>query len=300
MVELGVEVKLKEVLKYNQSDWLKEFIDFNTNKRKKAKNKFETVFFKLMNNSIYGKTMENTRNRMNLHLTADERNAVKWFSKPSFKNNTEVFGLYMIETYKDEVKLDKPIYVGTTILDLSKLLMMRFHYDVIEKHFIGAYQLLYSDTDSMVYQIETDDIYEWVKQNRSHFDLAESIRKDMKDTENDKTLGKMKDELKTLPIKSFIGLNPKCYSFTYNDKIEKNIKKCKGVSKETLKQEIKHSNYINTLITGQTLTKKIVCSRSLKHQLYTIEQDKICLNSYYDKMKLLNKFECVPFGYISE
>ena len=241
--------------------------------------------------------MENTRNRMNLHLTADEKNAIKWFSKPSFKNCSEAFGLYMIETYKDEVKLDKPIYVGTAILDLSKLLMMRFHYDVIEKQFSGAYQLLYSDTDSMVYQIFTDDVYEWVKENRQHFDLSDSIREDMKDNTNKKKLGMMKDELNTLPIKSFISLNPKCYSFTYNDKIEKNVKKCKGVSKATLKNEIKHSNYINTLITGQRLTKSIVSIRSLNHQLYTIQQDKICLNSYYDKMQMLNKFDCVPFGF---
>lgn len=130
-------------------------------------------------------------------------------SKPSFKNCSEAFGLYMIETYKDEVKLDKPIYVGTTILDLSKLLMMKYHYDVIEKHFSGAYQLLYSDTDSMVYQIFTEDIYEWVKENRQHFDLSDSIRDDMKDNTNKKKLGMMKDELNTLPSKSFISLKSK-------------------------------------------------------------------------------------------
>ena len=237
---------------------------------------------------------------MNLHLTADDSNAVKWFSKPSFKNCSEAFGLYMIETYKDEVKLDKPIYVGTTILDLSKLLMMRFHYDVIEKHFSGAYQLLYSDTDSMVYQIFTEDIYEWVKQNRQHFDLSDSIRKDRKDNTNKKKLGMMKDEMNTLAIKSFIGVNPKCYSFTYSDKIEKNVKKCKGVSKATLKNEIKHCNYLNTLITGQRMTKQITSIRSFNHQLYTIQQDKICLNAYYDKMRLLNKFDCVPFGFCCE
>ena len=108
----------------------------------------------------------------------------------------------------------------------------------------------------------------------------------------------MKDELHTIPMKSYIGLNPKCYSCCYDKKnIEQNTKKCKGVSKETLKNEIKHSNYLNTLITGQTLTKQIVSIRSFNHQLYTIQQDKICLNSYYDKMQLLNKFECVPFGF---
>jgi len=73
------------------------------------------------------------KNRMDLHLTSCDKNAVKWFGKSNLKRCTNTFGLYMIEMYKTKVVLDKPIYVGTTILDLSKLLMMRFHYDVIEK-----------------------------------------------------------------------------------------------------------------------------------------------------------------------
>ena len=158
--------------------------------------------------------MENVRNRMQMHLTTDDDNAEKWFSKPTFKNCNNVFGIYMIEMYKEEVVLDKPIYVGTTILDLSKLLMMKFHYDVIEKRFNGSSLLLYSDTDSLVYQIMTSDVYEWVRENRNIFDLSDSVRADMKDNTNKKKLGMMKDEMNTLPISSFISLNPKCYSFT--------------------------------------------------------------------------------------
>ena len=90
-----------------------------------------------MNNSVFGKTMENVRNKMKMDVTTDDANAEKWFSKPTFKNCNNIFGIYMIEMYQDEVVLDKPVYVGTTILDLSELLMMRFHYSVIEKHFNG-------------------------------------------------------------------------------------------------------------------------------------------------------------------
>ena len=86
-----------------------------------------------MNNSVYGKTMENVKHRMDLHLTGCDQNAVKWFSKSNLKRCTNTLGLYMIEMYKTKVVLDKLIYVGTTILDLSKLLMMKFHYDVIEQ-----------------------------------------------------------------------------------------------------------------------------------------------------------------------
>ena len=96
--------------------------------------------------------------------------------------------------------LDKTIYVGTTILDLSKLLMMRYHYEAIEKDFKGRYNLLYSDTDSLVYEIFTSDVYEWMKANKSLFDLSDSIRPDMQDSANKKVLGKMKDEFHDIPI----------------------------------------------------------------------------------------------------
>jgi hypothetical protein len=103
-----------------------------------------------MNNAVFWKTMENVKNRMELHITTDDKNAIKWFSKNTYKNCNEIFGLYMIEMFKSEVILDKPIYVGTSILDLSKLHMMDFHYNAIEKNFHGNYNLLYYDTDSFV------------------------------------------------------------------------------------------------------------------------------------------------------
>ena len=96
---------------------------------------------------------------MELHIADSDDNAVKWFSKNTYTNCHEVFGLYMIEMYKAEVTLDKPIYIGTAVLDLSKLCMMDFHYNVIEENFSGKHHLLYSDTDSLVYQIYTTDLY---------------------------------------------------------------------------------------------------------------------------------------------
>ena len=97
----------------------------------------------------------------------------------------------MIEMFKQEVVYDKPIYVGTSILDLSKLCMMEFHYDVIHKNFEGRYHLLYSDTDSLVYCIYHHDIYDWIKNNTKYFDLSDSLRPDMKNTENNKVVLKM-------------------------------------------------------------------------------------------------------------
>ena len=118
-----------------------------------------------MNNAVFGKTMENVKNRMNLKLTTDYNKCVKLFSSIYFKGCSykNLNGLHLIEMYKDKVVYDKPIYVGTAILDLSKLCMMKFHYEVIHKEHAGRYNIIYSDTDSIVYSLYIEDTYEWIK-----------------------------------------------------------------------------------------------------------------------------------------
>jgi hypothetical protein len=132
--ELGVELgTFHIIISFKQERWLEPYITGNTDLRKVANNEFEKDFFKLMNNSVFGKTMENVKNRSKLHLTVKPDNAIKWFSKINFKKTKYIEGLYMIEAFTEKVVLDKPIYVGCAILDLSKLHMLRFHYNVIEK-----------------------------------------------------------------------------------------------------------------------------------------------------------------------
>ena len=128
--------------------------------------------------------MENVKNVMELHITTDDKNAIKWVSKSTYKNCNEIFGLYMIDMFKSELILDKPMYVGTSILDLSKLHMMDFHYIVIESNFHGNYNLLYSDTDSFVYHTYTKDLYEWISENKHYFDLSDSEIEDLKDNKH--------------------------------------------------------------------------------------------------------------------
>ena len=217
--KIGVTLgKVHNVISFTQDKWMKPYIDSNNERRTiaaKNGNKFEKDFFKLMNNAVFGKTMENVRNRMNLHLTTDQDNAIKWFSKPEFKTNTHANGLYLIETHKTRIVYDKPVYVGCAILDLSKLHMLQFHYDVIQKNFGDKAQLIYSDTDSYVYEIESPNIYQWMQNNKQYFDLSKSKREEMKNTENEATLGKFKDELHGQPMTEFLGLNPKCYAFRF-------------------------------------------------------------------------------------
>ena len=160
------------------------------------------------------KTMENVKNGVDLRLATDNKKAFKLFSSIYFKECSykNLDGLHLIEMYKKEVKYDKLEYVGTTILDLSKLHMMNFHYGVIHKNF-EDYNLVYSDTDSLVYSIKTDDIYEWIKNSPKYFDLSDSLRIDMKDNTNKKVLGMFKDELQTLVMREFTALSPKVYSY---------------------------------------------------------------------------------------
>ena len=304
--ELGVEIgTVHNILKFKQRAWLGEYIAFNTEKRKEATDDFEKDFFKLMNNAVFGKTMENVKNRMDLHLTTDEENAKKWFSKINFKDCKSFDGLRLIEMFRKKIEYDKPLYVGTCVLDLSKLCMMDFHYNTIHENFENKYNLIYSDTDSLVYSIQHPDIYEWIKNNGQHFDLSDSKRSDMKDNANIKALGKFKDELNTQLIKEFLALNPKVYSILHQP-IEKDgkmveiTKKCKGVSKTVVKKEISHQDYQRVLETNKKEHRNITSIRSIDHQVYTLRQQKVALTSFYDKMVMTDAINCHPFGYLGK
>ena len=198
---------------------------------------------------------------MELTLTTDEEYAIKHFSKITFKKAECINNLYMIEQHKKEILYNKPIYVGTSILDISKLTMVKLHYNVIHKNFENNYNLLYSDTDSLIYSIKHEDIYEWIKQNKEHFDLSDCQRLDLHDNTNKKVVEKMKEENNCLPISEFIGLNPKVYSLMYemiNDDYEfelQNKKAINGVSKTVAKKDIKHQNLIDKYNTGIPFTK---------------------------------------------
>ncbi len=246
--------------------------------------------------------MENVKNRMNLHLTVDQDNAVKWLTRPTVKDARYMNGLFMIENFKDLITYDKPIYVGCSVLDLSKLCMMEFHYEVIQENFKGKANLIYSDTDSLVYNIEHPDIYEWIRNNPSHFDLSDSLRPDLKSDENKKKLGKFKDELNSLVMSEFISLNPKVYSFNYSTDLTndnfKNKKTLKGVSKPVVKNEIDYEDYLHTLNTNEKARRKTTTLRSFNHQIFTYCQTKIALTSSYDKMLMVDSINCLPFGFV--
>ena len=148
-------------IKFEESAWLKPYINLNTELRKNAKNDFEKDFFKLMNNSVFGKTMENIRSRVDIRLVTNEDQARKLISKPNFQHRT-IFceNLAAIHMKKTRLLFNKPVYLGMCILDLSKTLMYDFHYNYIKQKYGENAELLFTDTDSLMYEITTEDFTE--------------------------------------------------------------------------------------------------------------------------------------------
>ena len=185
--------KVHRVLKFDQSPWLKQYIDFNTEKRKHAKNSFEKDFFKLMNNSVFGKTMENLRKRVDVRLVTNEKKLDKLTSKPTFVSS-KIFdeNLMAVHKVKETLTLNRPAYVGMCILDLSKTLMYDFHHNYIKKKYNNRARLLFTDTDSLTYEIEAEDVYRDFTMTktclttaiiqRAHHIIAMSIKKSLKNS----------------------------------------------------------------------------------------------------------------------
>ena len=174
-LEIGLKIKkIHRVLKFDQSPWLKQYIDFNTEKRKNAKNSFEKDFFKLMNNRVFGKTMENLRKRVDVRLVTDEKKLDKLTSKSTFvSSKISNENLMTVHKVKETLTLNRPAYVGMCILDLSKTLMYDFHHNYIKKKYNDRARLMFTDTDSLTYQIEAEDVYKDFRNDKEMFDNSD-------------------------------------------------------------------------------------------------------------------------------
>ena len=276
------------MLEFNQSPWLKEYIDFNTQKRTNAKNAFEKDFFKLMNNSVFGKTMENIRKRVDVRLVTDENKLLKMAAKPTYVSS-KIFNenLVAVHKIKETLTLNRPAYVGMCILDLSKTLMYDFHYNYIKQEYDSKAKLLFTDTDSLTYEIETEDVYRDFWNDKDKFDNSDYHENSpFYDNTNKKVIGKFKDEVAGIPITEFVGLRSKMYSYMKDN--DKGGKTAKGIKKNIIKNNITHKNYKNVLFNNEQMHHTMKTIRSNLHQLGSYDLNKVSLSCFDDKRYIHN------------
>ena len=271
----------------------------NTELRKLAKNDFEKDLFKLMNNSVFGKTMENIRKHRNIKLVTTDKKRSKLVSEPNYHTiNLISEDLSIIEMKKTKVKMSKPIYLGLSILEISKILMYEFWYDYMKPKYNDDVKLCYMDMDSFVMHIQTNDFYKDIASDvENRFDTNYEVNRPLPTGKNKKVIGLMKYELGGKIITEFVTLRPKTYSFLTDD--GKEDKKAKGTKKCVIKKMIKFNDYKKCLLNDEVMLKPKQRFISKKHDVYTENINKIALSNNDDKRTVsLNKITTYPYGYI--
>ena len=284
----GIKVsKVHRGIVFHDSPWMKPYIMKNTTLRMKANNKFEKDFFKLMNNSVFGKTMENVRKYVDIKLVRDGKQARKLMNKPNFEGRT-IFtpNLVAIHMGKKRVPMYKPKYLGMAILDISKTLMYEFHYGYMKPKYGDRIKLLFTDTDSFMYLIETEDFYEDILQNIHEWFDTSNYSKDhfIYSDEQKMVIGMFKDEEGGKIISEFVGLRAKNYSYECG---KKEYKKCKGIKKCVTEKGISFKDYKDCLFNNVQLRRKMNIFRSHKHEVYSEEVNKVALCANDDKRVVL-------------
>ena len=232
---------------------MKEYIDFNTRLRTEANNDFEKDFYKLINYSVFGKTMENIRKHRNMKLVNNEEEYLKNVMKPNFKSVT-LLGLDLMscEMGKVRVVMNKPVYLGQAILDLSKTIMYEFHYNYMIPKYSDRLKLCYMDTDSLIYSIGTEDFYSDISpdvESRCETSVYPNDgSRPLPVGKNKEVTGLMKDKLGREITKEFVSLRPKMYSYRVGNS---EPKQCKGIEKCIVKKTISFDDYKRCLFGGE-------------------------------------------------
>ena len=228
----------------------------------------------------------------------DRKKALKLSSKPNFDRAT-IFDEHLVAVHmkKTEVYFNKPIYVGQAILDLSKTLMFDFHYNFIRKKYGNKAELLFTDTDSLMYIIQTDDFYHDIKHDiRKKFDTSDYPENHPSGIK--KVIGKFKGEVGGNQITHIVGLRPKLYTFKVEMKYKKDEKdgkikeieaeddetrKAKGVKKNVIKKSLTFDEYKKCLFTEEKIMSEMNIIRSQNHDIYSMTVNKVALSANDDK-----------------
>ena len=289
-LELGLKIKkIHRGIRFEESEWLKPYIEKNTRLRTLATNEFDKDFFKLGNNSLFGKTFEDQTKHCIVELVTSLKRIKKLSSRPNLKG-VKIFGEELVSMHMSlsEVTIKKPIYVGATVLDTSKIPMYNFHYRFIKEKYGDNAKLLDMDTDGIKYHIKTADVYKDMNENINIFDTSNypsNHPSGIKSGVNKKVPGKFKDEMGGEVIVSYVGLRPKLYSYVTLS--EKEEKKAKGVKKPVIKNQLKFEEYKECLFNKSILRKEQYNIRSYDHEVFTEKINKIALSHFDDKRYIL-------------
>ena len=288
--------KVHKILTFDEKPFLKEYIDLNTELRKQSKNDLEKDLFKLMNNAIFGKSMENVLNRSNIKLVNNKpEKLLKLIKQPNFLNAYEISNrLCVVESRPIKTVFNKPIYMGAVILETSKLHMYEFWYNHLKVKYGDKIQLIYTDTDSFVIEVETEDIYKDMYEDSHLYDFSE-YPKDHPNysLNNKKVYGIFKDELNGKIITEFTAVKPKMYSYEYIDSYTiLNKNKQKGVC-----VDLKHNEYKRALYKEELIYKKFYNLQLSKQKIYLDKINKIALNPFDSKRHWIDNINSVPYGY---
>ena len=262
--------KFHRIIQFNQEVWLKPNIDINTELRKQAKNYLEKYFFRLMNNSVFGKTMKNVRKHKDIKLvTTDKRrnqlvsetnyHTTKWFSE----------NLLAIEMKKTKVKMNKPVYLGLSILEISKIKMYEFWHDYMKPKYSDKVKLRCMDTDTFTIYIKTEDFYKDIADDvKKRFDTSNyEVNRPLPIRKNKKVIGFMNDELGGKILREFVASRPIIYLYLTDDC--KEHKKAKGTKKCAIKQRLKFNDYKYFFLNNEIILKSEQRFKSERHDVYT-------------------------------
>lgn len=299
-LNLGMQLKkVHRVLSFTQKAFIKPFIEICTNARQQATTSFEQNQFKLVANSTYGKTIQNVRNYLNVKLHVKEKSFLKAASNPTFKHYT-ILDDDLVQTnhFTPVIMHDRPIFVGFTILELSKHFMYDFYYNKLLKNAPCKIELGFSDTDSFLFKVDNKKAF--IEHIKPLMDFSNYPKKHpLHSTENKSMLGYFKDELQgTLKCTEFVGLRAKCYALKLKDENKVSEKKvCKGLGRIAIKNKLKFSHYKKCLLHGKTKRFAFHSIRSKKHNIHTVRLKKKAL-AHFDSKRWI--FDCgihsVPYG----
>ncbi len=292
-------LKLKGIvcaIKYKQKSWLKSYIDHNTKLWQEATSEFEKDFFKLMNNAVYGKTIENVLKRHDIKFCTERKKALKYVSKINFKIET-IFTKNLVALHMNrlQVKYDKPIYAGFCVLEMSKWRMFKFVYEYLKPKWGNNIEIIQTDTDGLMLYVKTEDFYKDIKNDIKRWWDTSNFSKDNKfrlKPKNKMKLGCFKIETGENIVTIFIGLRAKMYCYTIECESESDPctilkKREKGVPRHIIN---KHQFKIWKKVLDNEIETSANYSmiKSNKLNVYTINQKKIALSNYDDKRYILD------------